>query len=128
MLLDGARINHHRSASTPKFGQKPLRGRRERPLNATSLYTVYSLSARGVLVIDSCYSDHGVGAMTFEEWTPPDGSSFVINATELRGVNFTMTPTKPAPPPRSGRHAGAVEVPVAALAPTPQRATEYVMD
>ena len=35
--------------------------------------------------------------LTFEEWTPPDGSSFVINATELRGVNFTMTPTAPGP-------------------------------
>ena len=31
--------------------------------------------------------------LTFEEWTPPDGRSFVINATEIRGVNFTMTPT-----------------------------------
>ena len=32
--------------------------------------------------------------LTFEEWTPPDGrDSFIINATELRGVNFTMTPT-----------------------------------
>lgn len=36
--------------------------------------------------------------LTFEEWTPPNGSSYVINATELRGVNFTMTPTKGGPP------------------------------
>ena len=24
--------------------------------------------------------------LTFEEWAPPDGSSFIINATELRAV------------------------------------------
>lgn len=53
--------------------------------------------------------------LTFEEWTPPDGSSFVINATELRGVNFTMTPTAPPPPlqevRRSGRRAAVVSTP-----------------
>ena len=41
-------------------------------------------------------------ALTFEEWTPPDDSSFVVNATEIRGVNFTMTPT--APGPRAKKH------------------------
>jgi len=64
--------------------------------------------------------------LTFEEWIPPDGSSFVINATELRGVNFTMTPAQPGPPPvdlrRSARHAAVVETPMV------QRVTEYVMD
>ena len=64
--------------------------------------------------------------LTFEEWTPPTGSSFVINATELRGVNFTMTPKEPGPPPvevrRSARHVGVVEAPMAA------RPKEYVMD
>jgi len=64
--------------------------------------------------------------LTFEEWTPPDGSSFVINATELRGVNFTMTPTAPPPPPpmprRSTRSVGIVETPEV------PRPTEYTMD
>ena len=40
--------------------------------------------------------------LTFEEWTPPVGrDSFIINATELRGVNFTMTPTGELPPLQS---------------------------
>ena len=63
--------------------------------------------------------------LTFEEWTPPDGSSFVINATELRGVNFTMKPTKPMPvlpQLRRSTRVGVVE------APTVPRAKEYVMD
>ena len=64
--------------------------------------------------------------LTFEEWTPPYGSSFVINATELRGVNFTMTPTAPSPPPpmprRSARNVGIVETPEV------PRPTEYAMD
>ena len=65
--------------------------------------------------------------LTFEEWTPPDGSSsFIINATELRGVNFTMTPTAPTPPQqevrRSGRRAAVVSAPPQ---PPPK---EYRMD
>ena len=64
--------------------------------------------------------------LTFEEWMPPDGSSFIINATELRAVNFTMTPTAPLPPlqevRRSGRRAAVVSA-----APQP-RPTEYCMD
>lgn len=64
--------------------------------------------------------------LTFEEWTPPDGGSFVVNATELRAVNFTMTPTKPPPPlvevRRSGRRAAVVSTP-------PQKPPkEYTMD
>ena len=40
--------------------------------------------------------------LTFEEWTPPDGrDSFTINATELRGVNFTMTEADELPPLQS---------------------------
>ena len=34
--------------------------------------------------------------LTFEEWTPPNGISFIVNATELRAVNFTMTPVPAA--------------------------------
>ena len=53
--------------------------------------------------------------LTFEEWTPPDESSFVVNATELYAVNFTMTPTTPPPPlmevRRSGRRAAVVSTP-----------------
>ena len=53
--------------------------------------------------------------LTFEEWTPPDGSSFVINATELRAVNFTMTPTAQPQPlqevRRTGRRAAVVSTP-----------------
>ena len=64
--------------------------------------------------------------LTFEEWTPPDSSSFVINATELRGVNFTMTPSVPGPPlvevRRSGRRAAVVSTPPA---PKPK---EFIMD
>ena len=65
--------------------------------------------------------------LTFEEWTPPDGSSsFVINATELRSVNFTMTPTAPPPPQqevrRGGRRAAVVSTPPQ---PPPK---EYRMD
>ena len=65
--------------------------------------------------------------LTFEEWTPPDGSSsFIINASELRGVNFTMTPTAPTPPQqevrRSGRRAAVVSAPPQ---PPPK---EYRMD
>ena len=65
--------------------------------------------------------------LTFEEWTPPDGSSFIINATELRAVNFTMTPV-PAEPDalsevrRSGRLAAAVSI------PPPPPAKEFTMD
>lgn len=41
--------------------------------------------------------------LTFEEWTPPCDSvasngSFIINATELRAVNFSMIPATPPPP------------------------------
>ena len=61
-----------------------------------------------------------------EEWTPPDGSSFIINATELRGVNFTMTPTTPPrlqqEVRRSGRRAAVVSTPPL---PPPK---EYRMD
>ena len=52
--------------------------------------------------------------LSFEEWTPPEGGeSMIINATELRDVNFTMTPEVDSPPPvqvrRSGRgHCAAV--------------------
>ena len=64
--------------------------------------------------------------LTFEEWTPPDSSSFVINATEVRGVNFTMIPSTPLPPPpmprRSTRSVGIVETPEV------PRPTEYTMD
>ena len=64
--------------------------------------------------------------LTFAEWMPPDGSGFIINATELRAVNFTMTPTAPLPPlqevRRSGRRAAVVSAP-----PLP-RPTEYYMD
>ena len=64
--------------------------------------------------------------LTFEEWTPPDGGSFIINATELRAVNFTMTPTVQPPPlkevRRSGRRAAVVSTP-----PQPPP-TEYSMD
>ena len=64
---------------------------------------------------------------TFEEWTPPDGGGFVINATELRSVNFTMTPTTPPPPQleqvrRSGRRAAVVSAP-----PPPKPPTEFTM-
>ena len=63
--------------------------------------------------------------LTFEEWTPPDGSSFIINATELRGVNFTMTPLH-SPPRielrRSARHVGVIE------APAQPKPKEYQMD
>ena len=52
--------------------------------------------------------------------------SFIINATELRGVNFTMTPTVPTPPQqevrRSGRRAAVVSAPPQ---PPPK---EYRMD
>ena len=66
--------------------------------------------------------------LTFEEWTPPDGGGFVINATELRSVNFTMTPTTPPPPQleqvrRSGRRAAVVSAP-----PPPKPPTEFTMD
>ena len=62
-----------------------------------------------------------------EEWTPPDGGGFVINATELRSVNFTMTPTTPPPPQleqvrRSGRRAAVVSAP-----PPPKPPTEFTM-
>ena len=64
--------------------------------------------------------------LTFEEWTPPDGSSFIVNATELRSVNFTMTPTvQPSTLQevrRSGRRAAVVSMPPQ---PPPK---EYVMD
>ena len=64
--------------------------------------------------------------LTFEEWTPPDGSRFIINATELRAVNFTMTPTAPPLPlqevRRSGRRAAVVNTPPQ---PPPK---EYLMD
>lgn len=64
--------------------------------------------------------------LTFEEWTPPTGSNFAINATELRGVNFTMTPIEPGPPlvrvRRSVRHVGVVQAPMI------ERPKEYVMD
>jgi hypothetical protein len=69
--------------------------------------------------------------LTFEDWVPPDGAeSFLVNATELRGVNFSMTPvdTRSRRPlqevRRSGRGArvGLVSAPSVAL---PKR---YVMD
>ena len=64
--------------------------------------------------------------LRFVEWTPPDDSSFVINATEIRGVNFTMEPDDedlPAPVQvrRSGQHAAVVATPDA---PT---AKEFIM-
>ena len=53
--------------------------------------------------------------LTFDEWTPPDGGNFNINATEVRDVNFTMTPTDPPPllqeVRRSGRQAAIVSIP-----------------
>lgn len=65
--------------------------------------------------------------LTFEEWTPPDGStSFIVNATEIRGVNFTMTPSVAGLPltevRRSGRLAQVVSTPPAA------KQKMYVMD
>ena len=64
--------------------------------------------------------------LTFEEWTPPDGGSFIINATELRAVNFTMTPVVQQPPlqevRRAGRRAAVVSTPPQ---PPPK---EYTMD
>ncbi|KAL3919436.1 MAG: hypothetical protein SGPRY_005631, partial [Prymnesium sp.] len=64
--------------------------------------------------------------LTFEEWTPSSGATFVVNATEIRGVNFTMTPTTPGPPlvevRRSGRRAAVVSTP-----PLP-KPKEYEMD
>lgn len=67
--------------------------------------------------------------LTFEEWTPPDGStSFIVNATEIRAVNFTLIPkAMPGAPHlmemrRSGRLAQLVSAP-----PTP-KVTTYEMD
>ena len=47
---------------------------------------------------------------TYKKWTPPAGgpTQFVLNSTELRDINFTMTPVNPVAPPledvrRSGR-------------------------
>ena len=60
------------------------------------------------------------------DYASQDGSSFIINATELRGVNFTMTPTTPArlqqEVRRSGRRAAVVSTP-----PQPP-SKEYRMD
>ena len=67
-------------------------------------------------------------ALTFEEWTPPDGSSFIVNATEIRGVNFTMTPLSPIQSVeirRSGRRPAVVQVPAFSLAQLPK---QYQMD
>lgn len=65
--------------------------------------------------------------LTFEEWEPPDGNNFVVNATELRGVNFTMTPLKPEFPAvqirRSGRLAAIVQAPM-----QPNHVKRYGMD
>ena len=65
-------------------------------------------------------------AQNVENPPPPDGGSFIINATELRAVNFTMTPTVQPPPlkevRRSGRRAAVVSTP-----PQPPP-TEYSMD
>ena len=49
--------------------------------------------------------------LTFEEWTPPDGkASFTVNATELRGANFTVAPIEEPspvePPPAAPRRGG----------------------
>lgn len=65
--------------------------------------------------------------LTFEEWSPPDGSSsFVVNATEIRGVNFTMTPKASSPPLVEIRHSGRL---AQAIMPPPQtKPTEYEMD
>lgn len=55
--------------------------------------------------------------LTFEEWTPPECSdgSHIINATELRAVNFSMLPVKPPLPlqevRRSRRLATIVSIP-----------------
>lgn len=64
---------------------------------------------------DRCADDSS--GLTFEEWTPPDGGSFIINATELRSVNFTVAPESAASVVhlrevrRSGRRAAVVSVP-----------------
>ena len=73
--------------------------------------------------------------LTFEEWTPPDGrDSFIINATELRGVNFTMTPTGELPPLQSelrrSKRAPKAKVTAlpGALPPPPPPPKEYAME
>ena len=73
--------------------------------------------------------------LTFEEWTPPDGrDSFIINATELRGVNFTMTPTGELPPLQSelrrSKRAPKAKVTALpeALPPPPPPPKEYAME
>lgn len=63
--------------------------------------------------------------LKFVEWVPPNGDGpFLINATELRAVNFTMTPSTVLQNPlsevrRSGRLSHVISVP-----PTP-RPKEY---
>ena len=79
--------------------------------------------------------------LTFEEWTPPDGrDSFTINATELRGVNVTMTEADELPPLQSELRrseratkstekakAGQAKVTAQKPPPPPPRPKEYVM-
>ena len=55
-------------------------------------------------------------------------SSFIVNATEIRGVNFTMTPLSPIQSVeirRSGRRPAVVQVPAFSLAQLPK---QYQMD
>lgn len=64
--------------------------------------------------------------LTFEQWDPPDASTtFIVNATEIRGVNFTMTPMVEGVPladiRRSGRLAQVVRS-------SPQQMKQYIMD
>ena len=64
--------------------------------------------------------------LTFEEWTPPAGeSSFIFNATELRGINFTMVAADGSPPVQVRRCVRRVGV--AAPPPPPPRPKRVCM-
>lgn len=67
--------------------------------------------------------------LTFEEWTPPDETGFIINATELRGVNFTMSPVDSQFPPIQVRHSGRLAAVIATCTtPAQPKAKRYAMD
>lgn len=64
--------------------------------------------------------------LTFEEWDPPDGStSFIVNATEIRAVNFSMTPVVEGLPLTDVRRSGRL---ARVLTNSPQKTTQYSMD
>lgn len=64
--------------------------------------------------------------LTFEEWISPDGEiSFIVNATEIRGVNFTMNPMVEGVPLADVRRSGRLARMVSS---SPQRFTQYSMD